>query len=285
MKFLIFLLLVAYGKSPVFSCELAGFSFNQPIVAGPMFSAFRMRDKKNQDGWGAALLTQRSMQLYKEPHRASRSPLADFLQGYQHFSATTFIGHVRNGSVGSRAYCNTHPFSRSLYDMTYILAHNGNLFHFRERLPLTQFQPMGDTDSEHLFAFLMDRIAGRGIRQQWTEEDFRWLQKVLLAVNDSGPMNVLLANNQDYLFVYRDKNDYTALHYVFHKAEKRTIIWRGSGQKMQLNTAYPTGSSGFLIATRPLTDEKWKIIPPGQLLVFKKGKIVFSGPAVDDWYH
>jgi len=33
---------------------------------------------------------------------------------------------------------------------------------------------------------------------------------------------------------------------------------------------------GFVIATRPLTDEQWKDIEPGSLLVFKDGRCIYG---------
>jgi glutamine amidotransferase len=33
---------------------------------------------------------------------------------------------------------------------------------------------------------------------------------------------------------------------------------------------------GFIIATKPLTDERWENFHPGELIVFRDGDIIFS---------
>ena len=264
------------------SCELMGYSFNQPVAAKSIFSTFRLRDKKNQDGWGVAYYPDSSVQLYKEPVRATKSDLANFLERYDKFSAPTLIAHVRNGSVGSRAYRNTHPYSMSLFGQPYSLAHNGNLFDFKEKLPLGTYKPAGDTDSEHLFSFLLDRINSRGVRE-WKQEDFLWLQKTLHRINATGPMNLVFSDGK-HLFAYRDKNDYTALHYVKQSHQDKKVALRDKNKTINLQTEYPKNTKGYVVATRPLTNEKWQLILPGQLLVFSKGEKIFEGKAMKKWY-
>jgi len=63
------------------------------------------------------------------------------------------IAHARRGSEGSRALENTHPFVED----GLVFAHNGTVKKFA---PQTMHRPKGQTDSERLFAALLDRLDG-----------------------------------------------------------------------------------------------------------------------------
>ena len=68
-------------------------------------------------------------------------------------------------------------------------------------------------------------------------------------INDFGTLNCIFSDGE-YLFVYYDKNGYKSLYSA--KSENGTVI-----------------------ATIPLTKEKWEKIKKGQFLVFKEGVKVF----------
>jgi glutamine amidotransferase len=52
---------------------------------------------------------------------------------------------------------NTHPFTRELWGRYWTFAHNGQLTGYK-RLPTGRHRPVGDTDSEHAFCWLLDRL-------------------------------------------------------------------------------------------------------------------------------
>lgn len=100
--------------------------------------------------------------------------------------ANTVVAHVRQATVGAIALENTHPFSHGRW----IFAHNGSIRDFakvRDRM-IEQIDPelrndiRGETDSEHIFYFLLTlhlrhperpliETVGRGLRRiiQWSE--------------------------------------------------------------------------------------------------------------------
>ena len=100
--------------------------------------------------------------------------------------ARTVVAHVRQATVGAITMENTHPFSNGRW----IFAHNGSIQDFpqvRDRM-IEQIDPTlrndirGETDSEHIFYFLLTlhlrhperplmETVGRGLRRimQWSE--------------------------------------------------------------------------------------------------------------------
>ncbi|PJK27944.1 class II glutamine amidotransferase [Minwuia thermotolerans] len=112
-------------------------------------------------GWGVAeypdgvpMLERQTWAAFHGEHFAKKAARV-----YAH----TVIAHVRRATVGSPRIENTHPFVFGRY----IFAHNGTLPNFeaiRPRLlehvdPLHHDEIRGDTDSEHVFHYLLTRWA------------------------------------------------------------------------------------------------------------------------------
>ena len=225
-----------------------GFSVNEEIPAQNLFAAFRSRGNANPDGWGVAFYSDKSVTVFKERKNAAKSELAKFLESYPLLKAKLFIAHVRKASVGRSVHQNTHPFVREMNGKEYVLAHNGTLKDFREKLLLGRIKPLGINDSEFLLCYLLGQIEKNKI-DKWDKKSFDWLQNELKKINDFGSLNCIFSDGE-YLFVYYDKNGYKSLY----------------SSKLK---------NGFVIATTPLTKEKWDKIKKGQLLVFKEGEKIF----------
>ena len=111
------------------------------------------------DGWGLGHYQGGAPQVIRQPAAAS------FGDGYRWAAAKVFttnaVAHVRNATVGRAGLANTHPFRWG----NWLFAHNGTLAAFgtiRPQLvaamtPELRAIPKGDTDSEHVFHFLMSR--------------------------------------------------------------------------------------------------------------------------------
>ena len=78
---------------------------------------------------------------------------------------------------------------------------------------------------------------------------FEWLNNELQEINDTGKLNCIFSDGE-LLFAYYDKNGYNSLY-------------------------FSTSDDGVIIATKPLTNNKWEKLKKGQLMVIKNGKILF----------
>ena len=67
------------------------------------------------------------------------------------------VAHVRKKTRGKASLENTHPFKRVLWGRHWVFAHNGTLPHVR-RHKLRVEEPLGETDSEHAFCWMLERI-------------------------------------------------------------------------------------------------------------------------------
>lgn len=113
--------------------------------------------REHADGWGIAVhddgagwkLTKRSASASSDPASGAAAAGA---------TGALLVAHVRKRTVGDVSLDNTHPFRRG----EWVFAHNGTIEPVAElgaAIASAGATPTGHTDSELLFAFLMDRLA------------------------------------------------------------------------------------------------------------------------------
>ncbi len=252
-------------------CELLGLCFNLPVRCSLSFRGFARRGRRNPHGWGIARFDGPACQVFKEPIQAPHSRLATFLRDYELFVSKIFIGHVRYASCGGVLLQNTHPFSRSFRRREVVFAHNGTLS--RQLLPFgLKFRPIGETDSEYAFCALLTELSEEGIKFT----DFARIEAILRAFNRGGSMNVLFSEGV-HLYCYRDQGGYNGLCVAERVAPFPSVALRDEDWEVDLAEEKSPAQRGFVIATRPLTDENWQELAPGSLYVFKEGQCIYGG--------
>jgi predicted glutamine amidotransferase len=141
-------------------CQLLGLNCATPTDARFSFTGFSQRGgatDHHADGWGIAFFEGKGLRLFVDHESAASSPMADFLRHYP-LKSTNVIAHVRKATVGQVSLENAHPFSRELWGRHWVFAHNGDLKDYQRRLH-GHFQPVGSTDSERAFCWIMQELA------------------------------------------------------------------------------------------------------------------------------
>jgi glutamine amidotransferase len=255
-------------------CELMGLCFARPLSADFSVRAFAGRDEQNADGWGLAWYPDQSLAMIKEPISWRASQHTDFLEKYHAISSSIYIAHVRHKTVGGPAtHADTHPFAREWGGREYCFAHNGTLVDLARGAPLGRFLPLGGTDSEHAFCHLLDQVARRG-RHLDDVDDWNWLGRELLRLNERGKLNCLLSDGR-HLFCYFDRAGHKGLS--FRKVPIRSHqVRRFEDVEMQIDLAGEAINHGLAVATHPLSDAGWHSFHCGELMVLAEGAICFS---------
>jgi predicted glutamine amidotransferase len=261
-------------------CDLLGLSFNFPVTARISLDVFQQRGDANPDGWGVAFYIYNRLQVIKEAAPSVDSRLFDFIEQYP--ESNTFITHVRRSTRGVRSYLNTHPFYRHVgpgsNKREYVFAHNGTIVD-QEKLKLKYYAPIGETDSEHAFCYVLDALSER-IPTNWKNDDFQFIEELLKDINvGENTLNCIFSDGE-YLFCYSDENDYNnGLRFIKQTYPYRTIELVSSDQELGSIEIHSRPRSppqtGYIISTRILTDEPWTEFEHGELIVFKKGEIVY----------
>lgn len=249
-------------------CQLLGMNANVPTDVMFSFAGLSARASEHPDGFGIAFFEGKGLRLFVDPSSARESVLAEVVKRYP-IRSEVVIAHIRKATQGRVALENSHPFSRELWGRYWVAAHNGDLKDFRPPLH-GAFRPVGDTDSEHAFCWLMQELAKAHCQVPSVAELTLTLRELLPQLHARGTFNLLLSNGQA-LWAHAS----TRLHYVLRAHPFGAT--RLADDDLSVDFAQHTRPSDrvAVVATEPLTpDEPWVALAPGALAVFQHGQLV-----------
>ena len=252
-------------------CQLLGMNCNTPTDATFSFSGFSQRGgvtDHHSDGWGIAFFEGAGVRHFVDHQEASKSPVAELIRRYP-IKSQNVIAHIRKATQGVVSLENCHPFVRELWGRYWVFAHNGNLENFEPRLH-GSFRPVGQTDSERAFCWLMQELAKSHASVPSVAELTLTLQELTPAIARHGTFNYLLSNGQA-LWAHAS----THLCYVERKHPFASATL--SDQDLSINFAEHAQANDrvAVIVTTPLTtNEQWTSLAPGELRVFVDGQSV-----------
>ena len=251
-------------------CQLLGMNCNTPTDVTFSFSGFAQRGgvtDHHSDGWGIAFFEGNGVRHFVDHQSASQSPIADLIRRYP-IQSCNVIAHIRKATQGVVSLENCHPFVRELWGRYWVFAHNGNLESYASRLH-GGFKPVGHTDSEQAFCWLMQELAKSHASMPSIEELTLTLKELVPQLAKHGTFNFLLSNGQA-LWAHAS----TQLFYIERKHPFATATL--SDQALSINFAeYATPDDRVaVVVTAPLTsNEVWTPFQTGELKVFVDGQL------------
>ena len=249
-------------------CQLLGMNGNTPTDIVFSFTGFSTRADEHQDGFGIAFFEGAGLRLFVDAQSARLSPVAEMVRRYP-IRSTNVIAHIRKATQGRVALENTHPFVRELWGRYWAFAHNGNLIDYAPRLHAS-FHPVGDTDSELAFCWLMQELSKAHARMPSVAELSATLRELVPQIATHGSFNFMLSQGEALWAHCSTKLSYLVRQHPFQVA-------RLQDDDISVDFARLTTPTDrvALIATDPLTcDEAWVAFAPGELKVFVGGEPV-----------
>ena len=259
-------------------CQLLGMNCNTPTDITFSFSGFSQRagvTDHHSDGWGIAFFEGRhdappdapdkGVRLFVDHEAASSSAIAQLIRSYP-IKSRNVIAHIRKATQGEISLENCHPFVRELWGRYWVFAHNGNLEDFHPHLH-RQFQPVGDTDSERAFCWIMQEVAKSHAAMPSVEELTRTLRELMPQLASHGTFNMLLSNGAA-LWAHASTN----LHYIVRQAPFTTAQLSDEDVSIDFSDVTTPQDRVAVIATLPLTtNEQWTAFASGELRTFVDG--------------
>lgn len=188
-----------------------------------------------------------------------------------------FFAHVRAASVGEVSESNCHPFQyRNL-----LMMHNGGVENFSRikrkiREPLTDELYnwiKGQTDSEHLFAFLLNHLFSAPETSvdpetvmEAFEKTFADLKHIMKQhqINEPAYLNMVVTNGSFFV----------GTRYTTHPGEEPLTLYHSEGGRyvvedgISFMVAPEDDDHAVLIVSEKLTEERhWTAIPPNHFVV------------------
>lgn len=259
--------------------RLMAMSFDS--AASPSITLRALAEVKEHDapyGWGFAWYPEpaRAAMVVKDPSSIGENAMTKVLREWERFASTVFVCHLR-GAARTLEEQDTHPFARSFGGRDWCLAHNGDLFgDLHLALPLDDdgvFEPLGHTDSEHAFCWLLGRFRAARARRL---SDVPWatLHGWFRELDALGTANFILTDGTDVV-AYHDDERYNGL-YLARLLPPHEPRLEADDLVVDLRDAGDMSRTVALVSTQPFQGAPWAPMAGGQMVVIRRGAYVFD---------
>lgn len=246
-------------------CQLLGMNANTPTDIVFSFTGFVSRAEEHKDGFGIAFFEGSGVRMFVDAQSARVSPVAEMVRRYP-IRSDNIIAHIRKATQGRVGLENTHPFQRELWGRYWVFAHNGDLRDFAPRLHAS-FRPVGHTDSERAFCWLMQELSKAHAGVPPIDELTATLRELVPVIARHGTFNFMLSHGSA-LWAHCSTRLYSLVRqHPFGRA-------RLQDEDLSIDFAEHTSPTDrvAVVVTEPLTrDEPWVQFAPGELKVFVHG--------------
>ena len=258
------------AESEAIMCQLLGMNCATPTDITFSFRGFSQRagiTSDHCDGFGIAFFEDKACRLFVDNQSAVESPIAELIRNYP-IKSRNVIAHIRKATQGKINLENSHPFSRELWGRQWIFAHNGDLHDFNPHLS-GRFSPVGNTDSELAFCYLLEQFVLRfGYHEPSLEQIFELLVEISPQIAEHGTFNFCLSNGQA-LFAY----NITKLHWLVREYPFKPAQLIDLDVEVDFSQVTTPEDRVAVITTEPLTqNETWSAFKPGEMILFKDGQ-------------
>lgn len=258
-------------------CQLLGMNSFLPASLTLSFTGFAQRGgctDHHSDGWGMAFFESegdqpgKGIRCFVDKESASTSQMAQLLRSWP-IKSHNVIAHVRKATVGAVNLQNCHPFVRELWGRYWVFAHNGDLKDYAPKLH-GSFKPVGSTDSELAFCWLMQELSKSHACAPSVEELSRTLEELIPKIRSHGTFNFLLSNGEA-LWAHAT----TKLHYLTRSYPFGEVQLKDEDVKVDLSQLNSVHDKLTVVVTEPLTtNEQWIAFEPNELMVFVGGELL-----------
>lgn len=253
-------------------CQLLAMNCNTPTDIVFSFEGFRKRGgltDSHADGFGIAFFENKGVRLFHDDKACATSPVADLIRAYP-IRSKNVVCHIRKATQGQVSLANTHPFMREMWGRYWLFAHNGNLKNIPQS-PQQHYLPVGNTDSEQAFCFILNDLKSRFTSEPDEKTLFTEISRLSAQLRANGLFNFILSNGR-WLMAHSAG----LLHYIIRQAPFGEAHLLDDDVQVDFSAVTTPNDSVAVIATLPLTqNETWQQLAVNELLMFQEGKILW----------
>ncbi|WP_428264695.1 class II glutamine amidotransferase [Haliangium sp.] len=221
--------------------------------------------------------------VIKDPAPSGDASVSHVLRDWERFRASAFLCHIR-GAAKRVTQQDTQPFARPYARRHWLFAHSGDLAPgYRDALPIADavaFEPVGRTDSEHAFCWLLNRFHRMSARRL-SEVGWPELHAMFRELDALGTANILLSDGQDVV-AYRDLDGDRPLGVTRRVPPHARTRFANEIMELSVDDPLDSNRTMVLIATTPLSEEGWLELEPGHMLVTRRGAITWCSQAAPE---
>ncbi|ESQ76074.1 class II glutamine amidotransferase [Asticcacaulis sp. AC402] len=267
------------------SSDILAFSFDG--LSSPSIDLkFRKGPQKGEHtlGWGLTWYPgdNKGAVVAKDPSARDTGSLRGAMHDWDSFRSTVFFCKVRGAATGY-THLETQPFSRAFAGQDWVFMHNGDLdktalnkLHFNKSIFL---EPMGRTDSEAAFCFLLGKVQDYGARTL-AEVDHQVLLSWFLQLDDLGSADMVISDGITVAAFYGSQSE-TRLYYSRLKPPHSEAGYHSDSATFTLNNPRDTFRTALIFSSTPFDRGDWKPMQKGQLIIARRGAILWTNKKDD----
>ncbi len=268
------------------SSDILAFSFDG--LSSPSIDLkFRKGPQKGDHtlGWGLTWYPgdTKAAIVAKDPSARDTQTLHGAMHDWDSFRSTVFMCKVR-GAASGYTHLETQPFSRSFAGQDWVFMHNGNLdktamakLHFNKSIFL---EPLGRTDSELAFCFLLGKVQDYGARTL-SDVDHQVLLSWFLQLDDLGSADMVISDGITVAAFYGTTSE-SKLFYSRLKPPHGEHGYHSESASFALNNPRDTFRTALVFCSAPFKQGDWKSMHRGQLIIARRGTINWTNKKDDD---
>lgn len=234
--------------------------------------------------WGLAWYPgdDRAAYVSKDPSSTRIDPLAREMANWERFRSTTYTCRVTEATEGY-TQDETQPFIRHFGDRDWLFMHRGSLDKtgfdhlFLENGLICQ--PFGKTDSELAFCYLLTKV------KEWKQDTlfdipFETFLSWFEALDTLGTSDIYLSDGVTIL-AYRGKNSLQPLFYRRFKPPNSARGFETKATKVTFDDPQDCYRTVLAFAMHPSDENQWVSMNPGQLVIARRGSILWDNTQKD----
>jgi len=239
-------------------------------------------DSSHSFGWGFGWYPNDNQAaiVAKDPLARGTQVLIDAITDWANFRSTNFIAKVKGAAKGYTHH-ETQPFSRSYAGKDWLFVHNGDLD--KERLfelhsDRSHFlEPLGKTDSELAFVFLLSKIAALNLRklsEVLPENLSAWFGEL----DALGGADMILSDGQTTV-VFHGSNSPRELFFTRIVPPHDDILLTSQSAQLEMKDPRDTFRTALIVSSVAMDNAAWTQMMPAQMLILRRGAIVWDTQA------
>ncbi len=233
-------------------------------------------------GWGLGWYPggRQSAMVAKDPAARGKQVLADAFADWSSFRSSVFFCKVL-GAGQNYTHTEAQPFSRSFAGRDWLFMHNGDLdkqeldkLHGKSRRLL---EPLGQTDSELAFCHLLARIRegdARKLADVAPQALLSWFQ----SLDALGSADMCLSDGLT-LIAFHGSQSPKRLYYSRIQPPDNQGPQQSGAVQVSLSDPRDTYRTAFMVSTAEFSTGSWQPMQPGQMIVVRRGAIVWNSVA------
>ncbi len=230
-------------------------------------------------GWGIAWYPNDNQAAFvkKDPAARGTDVQMESLDDWNNFRSSMFFCKAK-GAARGYTYNEMQPFSRSFAGQDWLFMHNGDL----DRQKLAQLhldksrllEPLGNTDSELAFCYLLGKVMATDARKLSDVPSdilLSWFQQL----DALGSADMCISDGVTMACFYGTQSE-RKLYYTRMTPPDAPNELNADTMHIGFNDPRDTYRTSFIVSSMPYDKASWMPMQPGQLLIIKRGVIVWN---------